>query len=56
MRTLLPNTPITRDPDVAQDWFTRFEGQRRVTMSASPAKTGSLHDYPGQGSMKKVFG
>lgn len=44
-------TPVTRDPDVAQDWFERFEGAGLDGVIAKPA---SLTYSPGKRAMVKI--
>ncbi len=44
-------TPVTDDPDVAADWFSRFEG---AGLDGVVAKPGDLHYLPDKRAMLKV--
>jgi ATP-dependent DNA ligase len=44
-------TPVTDDPDVATDWFSRFEG---AGLDGVVAKAGDLHYLPDKRAMFKV--
>jgi ATP-dependent DNA ligase len=44
-------TPVTTDPTVARDWFSRFEG---AGLDGVVAKPGDLHYQPGKRVMLKV--
>jgi ATP-dependent DNA ligase len=44
-------TPVTTSPDVARDWFSRFEG---AGLDGVVAKADSLHYLPGKRVMMKV--